>query len=112
MTIATPNRDRQLTYAMRWLFVGVVVFGSIVVVLNNKTVTLHRLVAQKEKIVDQLKLQNAQLKNSFYAVLDTRTLVATAEKMGYVKDSAPAYLTFRSDGTAEQDSLSSASLKP
>lgn len=112
MTIAAPNRDRQMTFAMRWLLVGIIVFGFVAVGLNNKTVTLRRLVSAKEKIVDELKLQNAQLKNSFYAVLDTRTLVSAAERLGYVKDGTPSYLTFRSDGTAEQDTPSSVSLKP
>lgn len=112
MTIAPPNHDRRMNCAMRWLLVGIIVFGFIAAGFNSEMVTLRRVVSAKAKVVDELKLQNAQLKNSFYAVLDTRTLVSAAERLGYVKDGTPSYLTFRSDGTAEQDAPSSVSLKP
>jgi hypothetical protein len=103
MTITAPNRERQLTYAMRWLLFGIVVLVVISVSFYNKTVTLRRFVAAQEKAVDTLKLQNAQLKNSFYSVLDTKTLVAAGERLGYVRDNNPSYLTFRADGTAVEN---------
>ena len=111
MTIAAPNRNRQLICAMRWCFVGIAGLSMLIAVLYNQTVSLRRAISQETKLVDDLKLENAKLKNSFYAVLDTRTLVAAAERLGYVRDNNPSYLTFRADGTAAQND-SSVSIKP
>ena len=97
---------------MRWCLVGFIGLCMVCVVLYNQTVELKHGISQESKLVDNLKIQNAQLKNSFYAVLDTHTLVAAAERLGYVRDNNPSYLTFRADGTAAQDSGSSVSLKP
>ena len=106
MTITAPNRNRQLNYLMRWFFVGIVVLCTMSIGLYNKTVALRRAVSVVSKTIDDLKLENAQLKNAYYAVLDTHTLISTAERLGYVKDSNPGYLTFRTDGTAAQDDSS------
>jgi hypothetical protein len=111
MTVRSTNRDQQLTYVMRWLLAGVFILGILTITVYNETATLKRLTARQDKAVAELKLQNAELKNSFYAVLDTRTLVTAAERLGFVRDNTPSYLTFRSDGTVTQDT-SSVSLKP
>jgi hypothetical protein len=111
MTIATPNRDRQLACMMNWLFVGIIIASVICIGFYNSTVEMRRSVSRKGKVVEALKLEGAELKNSFYAVLDTPTLVAAAERLGYVKDGAPLYVSFAADGTATRSSAS-VSLRP
>jgi hypothetical protein len=111
MTIATPNRDRQLACIMNWLFVGIVIASVVCVGFYNSTVEMRRAVSRKAKAVEVLKLEGAELKNSFYAVLDTPTLVAAAERLGYVKDNTPSYVSFAADGSATFGG-SSVSLRP
>src|SRR5574343_436601 len=103
MTVQSKNSDQQLTYVMRWLLVGLFVLGTLTIVVYNQTASLKRLTVRQERAVEELKLKNADLKNSYYAVLDTRSLVTTGERLGLVRDNTPSYLTFRSDGTVTQD---------
>lgn len=103
MTIASPNIERQLIYITRWLIVALVVAGVVAVSSYNSKEAVRRRVVAAVKVVDQLKLQNAELKNAFYVALDTRELMSVAGRLGYVRDSRPHHLTFRSDGSATQD---------
>lgn len=103
MTISSPNHDRQLSYVMRWLFVGIIAAAVVSIGIYNKTVALRRAVAAGTQRVEQLKLKNAELKNTYFSSLDNRTLVSVVERLGYVRDNTPLYLTFRADGTAVQD---------
>ena len=110
MTIAAPNRNRQLAYTMRWLMVGIVSLCIVSIGLYNRTNELKRGISEKAKIVEVSKLKNAELKNAFYAAIDTKALVSAGQRLGYVRDNNPSYLTLYADGTAPQDG-SSVSLK-
>jgi hypothetical protein len=103
MTITAPNRNRQLNYAIRWFFVGIIGCAVLSVGLYNTMVTVRRTVNEKMKLVETLKVENTQLKNTFYTILDTRTLTKAAERLGYVRDVNPSYITFLADGTTRQD---------
>lgn len=90
-------------YIMRWLLLAIAVAGVFSVAAYNRKEAVRRQVSVMTKEIEKLKVQNAQLKNDFYAALDTRTLVSVADRLGYVRDNTPAHLTFRSDGSAVQD---------
>ncbi len=103
MTISAPNHNRQLDYAIRWLFIGIIVCAVMSIGLYNKMVTIRRVVTEKTKQIETLKVENTQLKNTFYTILDTRTLTKAAERLGYVRDVNPSYITFLADGSARQE---------
>lgn len=103
MTIVATNHNRHLTYAIRWLLVGIALMAMVSVGVYNSTVALRRSVAQKAKAIESLKMEQAELKNTFYGALETKSLVAAAERLGYVRDGSPSYLTLAADGTARQD---------
>ncbi len=103
MTISAPNRNHQLNCAIRWLLVGLVFFAVIIMNFYNNMVIVRRTVAEKSKNLEILKVENTKLKNDFYTLLDTRTLTKAAERLGYVRDGNPSYLTILADGTVRQD---------
>lgn len=99
MTITAPNTNRQLNYLMRWLVVGIAILAIFGISAHGTMVKLRRAVSEKTKQLEELRLANAQLKNEYYTALDTRTLLAAGERLGYLRDNNPTYLTFRADGT-------------
>ena len=103
MTIAATNHNRRLTYVVRWLLAGITLMAILSVGVYNSTVALRRGADQKAKTIESLKTEQAELKNTFYGALETKSLVAAAERLGYVRDGNPSYLTLAADGTARQD---------
>ena len=82
--------------------VGIFGFIILIIALHNQTVVFSSEVKQKAKIVGDFESANAQLKNSYYAALDTKALVDSAQQLGYVRDSNPRYISFSADGQVLQ----------
>lgn len=92
MTIAQPNRQAQLTKALRLLFIGIVASGLISIFFYNQMVSSRTSARDATKAVSSLQQENADLKNQYYALLDDKHLADAATRLGYVKDSKPKYL--------------------
>lgn len=45
-----------------------------------------------DKLVSALQVSNAELKNSYYQMMDNQHLVKVSDQLGYVKDANPNYL--------------------
>ncbi len=67
------------------LFVGVSLY--------NENVDLKHRIASVEKSTENLRANNADLKNQLYRILDASHLSAAAVEFGLVIESYPRYLT-------------------
>ncbi len=102
MTISHSNPTRYATGAIR-ILLGVIVISCLSsIFLYNRMVQARRADNQITKVVDQLKVENAKLKNDLYTMIDGRSLTMHAERLGYIKDSNPAYITFLADGSVRE----------
>ena len=92
MTISHPNKEKRLAKIQRLLMAAIGVIGFISIFLYNGMLTARAAHQNKEKEVAILHIENADLKNSYYQLLDTKHLDAAATQLGYVKDPSPNYL--------------------
>ncbi len=93
MTIAQPNRDRQAACVLRLIVAGIIAVALVSVYAYNNTVLLRRHVVETTGAFEKLKVQNANLKNEVYGLLDSKQLVSVASRLGLVKETKPSYLS-------------------
>lgn len=79
------------------------VFCLASIFLYNRMVDGRQRASQYVKSVDTLKVENTKLKNDLYTLIDSRSLTIAVERLGYIKDSNPGYLTFLADGSVRDD---------
>ncbi|MFA6072238.1 MAG: hypothetical protein WC810_27060 [Janthinobacterium sp.] len=92
MTIAQPNRQAQLTRVLRLLFLMIAIGVVFFIFFYNKMVTNRKIHRETTKLVETLNLTSSELKNQNYIVLDNKNLLATADSLGYVKETNPKYI--------------------
>ena len=92
MTIIQPNRDRQLTSVLRLLLVVIGAVLVILIVFYNRMIAARAAHRATDIAVSQLRLDNAEIKNSYYQILENQNLVKTTEALGYIKEQNPKYL--------------------
>ena len=91
MTVIQPNKNRSLIQLM-FIFGAILVsIASLYVVLYSKTVSLKHDIQEVETELNTLKVQNAELKNSFYSVVDSRELDKLAQEKGLIYDKNPKW---------------------
>ena len=91
MTIIQPNKYKDVKKLMMSL--GVFMFGVIVlwVFVYLQTVSLrHDLVKTREHL-ENMKVDNAELKNNYYNLVDAGSLEALAKERGLIKDKNPQW---------------------
>lgn len=78
--------------------------GCLVLVMcYDQGTSARREVSVLTKQVEALKTTNTALKNQLYGLIDTRTVTMQVERLGYIKDSNPAYVTLFADGSVRED---------
>lgn len=93
MTIIQPNKRKSKSLIFITAFVAVVFGGAyLVILLYNETVDLRYAVANQEKELGLLQIQNAELKNKTYSVLSVANIAKTAGELGLVLDNKPTYV--------------------
>ncbi|OGY57276.1 MAG: hypothetical protein A2Y84_00945 [Candidatus Colwellbacteria bacterium RBG_13_48_8] len=92
MTIVRPNRDKDLK---RCVWGCCLATGSLIAVLVFSYLNLvglkHDLSGLRENS-DDLKIENAELKSSYYQLTSTENLEELANNIGLVKDKNPGWL--------------------
>ncbi|MBI5733000.1 hypothetical protein HY967_03520 [Candidatus Jorgensenbacteria bacterium] len=92
MTIIKPNIHLGLRKFIYILFFVLIVGGVVYVFTNNALVdTRHRLQTLKDEFA-RLRVENADLKNTFYSLTDPSRLEGLAANYGLVLDREPLYL--------------------
>ncbi|PIR87143.1 MAG: hypothetical protein COU11_01865 [Candidatus Harrisonbacteria bacterium CG10_big_fil_rev_8_21_14_0_10_49_15] len=80
-----------------------VLIGAIIVsllaaiLLYNQMIKTRDLARGAVDQTEQLRLENAELKNQLYTVLDSQNLLAVADRLGLVKDADPRYMSLERD---------------
>ena len=100
MTITQPNKERRIKVLFNYLILGLMVSGLFSVYFYNHVVTFKKSVREKQEIVAKLELENANLKNIRFGLLDANHLSQVAFNLGMIKENNPNYLTIPSGHTA------------
>ncbi len=91
MTIIQPNKNEDIRRLTTFLTVGLVTVILGIVFLYMQTVSLKHDLAKKRDTLEALKVENAELKNNFYNLVDVNNLEALAGELGLVQDKNPQW---------------------
>ena len=94
MTFVQPNENNLsamniLLFSMTLVLLGVAVFG---VFIYNELVNLRHDVTSENSDIKKTEVENAELKNNFYVLVDTKNFALVAENSPLVIDNNPEYL--------------------
>ncbi len=93
MTVIQPNKYREfikLAVIMGLLSVFLIVYG---VFTYLQTVSLRHDLEISQSNLDKLRVENAELKNKYFALVDSGSLTALAVQKGLVKDQNPQWVS-------------------
>ncbi len=91
MTIIQPNKNEDIRRLITLLSTGLIVVVLAVVFLYMQTVTSKHDLAKKHSTLETLKVENAELKNNFYTLVDVGNLEQLAGELGLVQDKNPQW---------------------
>lgn len=93
MTIIEPNKNRVILNLPLLFLVGALASGILLnVFLYNQTVDLRFLLNKNEDDLKEIRVVNADLKNTLYKILDSGNLSELSAELGLVKDYKPDYI--------------------
>jgi cell division protein FtsL len=91
MTVIQSNKSKSLIQLMIIFGVILASTASLYVTLYSKTVSLKHDIQNIGSELSDLKVKNAELKNSFYSVVDSRELEKLAQEKGLIYDKNPKW---------------------
>ncbi|MBI2506794.1 MAG: hypothetical protein HYY99_01825 [Candidatus Colwellbacteria bacterium] len=91
MTIIRPNRNEDIRRLITLLSTGLIIVFLTGVFLYMQTVSLKHDLAKKRNTLENLKVENADLKNNFYNTIDANNLEKLAGELGLVQDKNPQW---------------------
>lgn len=91
MTIIQPNKHKDIKRLVTSL--GVFLVGSILVLVfvYLQTVDLEHDLAKSRTQLEDAKVENADLKNEYYNLIDADNLEALAKERGFIEDKNPKW---------------------
>lgn len=102
MTISHSSPIRYFSSAIKYLVIAIIMCALALIFLYNRMVTARAVVKETSKKLELLTTENAKLKNELFTLIDTRALTMNVQRLGYIKDSNPTYLTFLADGSVRE----------
>ncbi len=91
MTIIQPNKNQDIRRLITFLSTGLIIVFLAGVLLYMQTVTLKHDLAKKQNTLENFKVENAELKNNFYGLVDVNNLEKLANELGLVQDKNPQW---------------------
>lgn len=91
MTIIQPNKTQNLIHLLFIFGTALVLIAAFYVFIYSKTVSLKHDIEKVEAQLNELRVQNAELKNDFYSALDSRKLEELAKEKGLIYDKNPQW---------------------
>lgn len=91
MTIIQPNKNEDIRRLVTLLSTGLIIVLLAVVFLYMQTVISKHDLAKKHNALEALKVENAELKNNFYTLVDVGNLEQLAGELGLVQDKNPQW---------------------
>ena len=91
MTIIRPNKYKDIKRLV--VSLGVFLVGTILVwvFVYLQTVNLSHDLASAKVRLEEVKVENADLKNEYYSLVDADNLEALAKERGFIKDKNPQW---------------------
>lgn len=100
MTIIEPKKNKQ---SSNFVVIGLILLLTFLaywsVSIYNQTVNLRHALGDGEQELQNLKVANAELKNSFFQLTDPKNLISLGQERGLVKITAPHYLELAKNST-------------
>ncbi len=93
MTIIQPNKNKdfiKLTITLGLISVLVIVYG---IFIYLQTVSLRHDLEVNKSNLEKLRLQNAELKNKFFQLVDSDNLEALAKARGLIQEKNPQWVS-------------------
>ncbi len=91
MTVIQPSKNQSFIHLI-FIFGGLLISAAgLYVFIYSKTVNLTYNMAKIEVEVQELRVQNAELKNGFYSVIDSKKLEDLAQEKGLIIDRNPQW---------------------
>ena len=91
MTIVQPKKEMDLRKCGALCVTGVVLMLGVVLLSYLSLVGLRHDIANTRETLEELKVANAELKNSYYAFTSNENLEKLATELGLVKDRTPQW---------------------
>ncbi len=93
MTVIQPNKNNKSIVRLIF-FLGAIISGFIWMEIRvySQTVDLKHEIAEASAKTAELSVQNAELRNSFYALTDQKNLNKLANDIGLVQDKNPKWV--------------------
>lgn len=92
MTIVQPKKETDLKKSIALCISGVVLMLGLVLFSYLSLVGLRHDIAKTRESLEELKVANAELKNSYYTFTSNENLEKLAVELGLVKDRAPQWV--------------------
>lgn len=93
MTVIQPNRSsKNPIYLLLGLGILVFLGVSAAIAIHSQTVNLKHDILGVSSELEELKLRNAELKNSFYKLTDQKILEEVAKERGLIQDKNPKWV--------------------
>ena len=94
MTIIEPKNNKIRLNFIYTLIIGLVLAGALLSVFAyNQSVSLTHRLSETTKSIESLRVSNADLKNSLYAILDLQNIDQLADQLGLIQERKPDYLS-------------------
>jgi cell division protein FtsL len=92
MTVVQPNKNRGILSIV--IILGAFLFLAVYMNISiySRTVSLKHDVVRLEKEMEDLRVQNAELKGSFYQLVDSKKLNDLADEKGLIQDKNPQWV--------------------
>lgn len=92
MTVIRPNKkNKTLRLAIRLGLVSIM-FLIFNVYVYSGTVDIKHEISEVSKNIEQMRADNADLKNEFYSITDQENLDLLAKERGLIKDKSPKWV--------------------
>ena len=91
MTIIQPNKYKdikRLVISLGALTVGMII---LLVLVYMRTVNLSYNLVEAKQNLEEVKVQNAELKNDYYGLVDADNLETLAKERGFIRDKNPQW---------------------
>lgn len=92
MTILQPHSYSKLNPVSIFLGLVLVSMAAFSIYFYNQNVNLRHAVSQASKELQIQRTSNADFKNRFYQIFNSKNVKALAEEKGLISEKNPAYL--------------------
>lgn len=93
MTYIQPNKHNKINFLTYTLILIIVFSASGGIFLYNQSVDLNHNIINQEKLVRDAEVENAELKNSLYQLIESKNLETLANEKSLVVEKNPQYIT-------------------